>query len=231
MPNLPLKTKAQAWNREDITEQNIEIKDRKKFNFTRRWFKTRNQCTFSTFLPELFPGDKPINMIQIGVFEGMDLVWQMQNSCKHPDSRVLAIDPWLATTKLDQDYMNAVCNRAKNNLSQWKDQIKIERNYSQPVLEQIIKLPVLIGGKEIKKGDWDLIVIDGDHTAEAVYQDAVLSYALVKKGGLLLFDDVRNRIPKPHEVPAGLTRFLEQIGDNVVLSFYHRFCDAYTKIN
>ena len=40
------------------------------FQFTRAWFKKRNQSTFSSFLLPKFDGSSPINMVQIGVFEG-----------------------------------------------------------------------------------------------------------------------------------------------------------------
>lgn len=229
MKNLPLRTKQEAWHEHGLEEVDIPIKHHKKLglNFTKRWFKQRNQTTYSTLLPKKYKGDKPLNIIQIGVFEGMDLVWQMQNIAKHPDSRVLAIDPWLATTKLSQEDMNAVHIRAQNNLKSWKTQIKIERNFSASVLLNALQSPVLIGGKEIKAGDWDLAIIDGDHTADAVYKDAVLCYNLLKNGSWMLFDDVRNNKSKPEEVPAGLTRFLEEKGKQVSLVHFHRFVDVY----
>lgn len=226
-------SKHDAWFnwRPHHEEISIPINKRgKDFQFTRKWFRLRNQTTFSTFLPKQFDGSKPINLIQIGVFEAMDLVWQLQNTAKHPDSRVLAIDPWMRTTKIDQDEMNAVHNRAKHNLRHWKDQVKIERSFSENVLTQALKTPVLIGGKTIKAGEWDLIVIDGDHDADPVLMDALLSLELCKVGGLLVFDDVRNRIQKKDHVQAGLNRFIETHGDCVELAWQHRFCDAYTRV-
>ena len=71
-------------------EKNIPIKNPRprKMHFTRSWFRSRNQVTFSTFLPQRFNGKRPVRMIQIGVFEGMDLAWQFQNTLVH---RVLAV--------------------------------------------------------------------------------------------------------------------------------------------
>lgn len=186
------------------------------FKFTRNWFRNRNQATFSTFLKPRFE-NTPIRMIQIGVFEGYDLSWSMQNVANHPDSRVVAIDPWEETTKLDQEYMNGVEQRARHNLSPWKDKIEIIKGKSQDVLSSL-------------NGSFSLIIIDGDHTADAVFQDAILSFALANSGGLLLFDDVRNRVPKKDHVQDGLDRFLETFGNVVKLSFRHRYCDAYEKI-
>jgi predicted O-methyltransferase YrrM len=37
--------------------------------------------------------------------------------------------------------------------------------------------------------EFDFIYIDGDHSAEGVYNDAILSFPLLKSGGILAFDD------------------------------------------
>src|SRR3990167_1673824 len=95
------------------------------FQFTRHWFRNRNQATWSTYLKPMFGDGRPVRMIQIGVFEGADLVWCCQNLLTHPDSKALAIDPWLETTKLDQTYMTAVENRARHNLLPWSKKVSI----------------------------------------------------------------------------------------------------------
>lgn len=200
-------------------EKNIPIKDEKtKFEFTKKWFKSRNQTTWSTFLAPRFDGSKPIHVVQIGVFEGMDLVWLMQNCCRHPSSRVIAIDPWLATTKLSKEYMEECHKRAIRNLRQWRNQVTIIRGKSQEELEDV-------------KTNWaDLIIIDGDHDAIPVLKDAKESLRICKTGGLMVFDDVRNRTRKKDHVIDGLRMFLEQHDSDVKLEFQHRFVDAYTKV-
>eukprot|EP00960_Hanusia_phi_P054998 762836-Hanusia_phi.AAC.3 len=39
------------------------------------------------------------------------------------------------------------------------------------------------------KETYDLVYVDGDHTASAVMTDAILAYPLLKRGGILIFDD------------------------------------------
>ena len=75
------------------------------FQFTKKWFRNRNQGTYSTFFPGRF-ANKPTRMIQIGVFEGMDLVWSLQNILTNASSLVVAIDPWDATRKLSQEQID-----------------------------------------------------------------------------------------------------------------------------
>ena len=52
------------------------------------------------------------------------------------------------------------------------------------------------------KGPFDIVYIDGDHTEEAVFDDAVKSWAMLNpEGGVLIFDDYEwyygASIPKP----------------------------------
>lgn len=211
-------------------DERISIdKSKHRFKFTRRWFVNRNQTTFSTKLPPRFPNDKPWNILQIGVFEGMDLVWTCQNLLGHEDSRVLAIDPWGETRKLNQEKMDAVYARARRNLKPWMgSKLDIVRGKSQEIL-QLIQLGTQIHGKMINAGEWDLIIIDGDHNADPVYEDATLSFQLCRPGGWLLFDDVRNRSYKKNHVYHGLIAWLLEQSDKVDLVWAHRFMNCYEK--
>lgn len=223
--------KEEAW-KPLPEEKNIPIDYSEwTLEFTRRWFRNRNQCTYSTFLPEKFTGEDPVNMIQIGVFEGMDLVWSLQNLLNHPMSRVIAIDPWLKTSKLSQEDMDQVYERACRNLEYWDDRIEIVRGFSGEVLKGLSRSGVRadIRGKEIRPGDWDFIIIDGDHQKDAVYEDAVNSFNLIKPGGWILFDDVRQNRFKPGEVPDGLEQFLKEFGDGLEFIVAHRFVNIYEK--
>lgn len=206
-------------------EKNYHIdKTAYKFKFTRRWFRQRNQVTFSTFLPDKFHhGERPVNMIQIGVFEGMDLIWCLQHILTHPKSRVLAIDPWAATRKLDQERMEAAYERAVHNLRPWRKKVEIVRDYSQEVLKDLLH-------DKAGAGKCNLVIIDGDHRANAVYEDATYSYELLKPTGWMLFDDYFNRTRKRKHVKEGVNRFLEDHEHDVELVWNHRHCVCFEKI-
>jgi len=200
------------------------------FDFTRKWFLSRNIKTWSTFLPLKYSNERPINMLQIGVFEGMDLVWCMQHIAGHPDSRVFAIDPWAATNKLDHVYMEGVYQRAQRNLSPWISRICLMRGYSDSVME-LMKHGAQHNKTIIYPDGWDLIVVDGDHTADAVYTDARLAFDLIKPGGWVIFDDVRNRVEKKDHVVHGLERFVDNQTDHALkFEWAHRYCDCWSKI-
>ena len=187
------------------------------FEFTRRWFLHRNLTTWSTFLPDRFPFGS-VKMVQIGVFEGMDLIWCLQNILCDARSKVWAIDPWLPTTKLNADTMEAVCNRAQKNLSYWKEKVKIRRGLSAEILPSLTT------------GQFDLVVIDGDHNTDPVYFDALQAFRLLKPGGWMIFDDVRNRLPKKDHVVDGMRRFVDEHEGKVKLEWQHRYCDCYSKL-
>ena len=216
--------KAEVFERH-LDEVSISIKGR--FEFSRKWFRSRNQSTFSTFLPPQFPPDKPYNMIHIGVFEGADLIWLFQNLLCHEDSRVLAIDPWAATRKLSQEKMDVVYARARRNLKPWHGKLTLARGLSQDVLSMMTD--AIVRGKNIATGEWDLIVIDGDHVADAVYEDAVSALKLCRPGGWLLFDDVRNRTNKKDHVYHGIIGWLLEYGNEVELVWANRFMNCYEK--
>ena len=48
---------------------------------------------------------------------------------------------------------------------------------------------------------YDIIYVDGSHNADDVLEDAVLSWRLLKDGGLLIFDDYET--PNPFVPPQG----------------------------
>jgi len=199
-------------------EQNVGIDGKKQMAFTKSWFRYRNQKTWSTFLLPKYGGMDPVKMVQIGVFEGMDLVWCLQNILKNRESHAVAIDPWEPTRKLKKDRMNQVEANARANLSVAPGKVTIHKGFSADVL------------KVLPKESFDLVVVDGDHNSDAVYKDAMLSLPLLKKGGWMLFDDVRNRREKADHVQAGLDDFKADFGDRVEEVWFHRHCDCLEKI-
>lgn len=203
-----------------ITEQDRPLRLR------RRWFKLRNQATFSTFLPARFPPSQPWTMLTIGVFEGAAEVWLMQNVLTHPDSRLYCIDPWEQTTKLDQAFMHECRQNAEYNLLPWAQRVTLTQGYSQDVMSASIARGNHCG---VPIGTFDLVIIDGDHNLEPVYQDAVNALEFVKPNGWLLFDDVRNRIYKPDHVYHGIEKFLGTHRSAVEKVFAHRYMDCYRK--
>ena len=154
-----------------------------------------------------------------------------QNLLKHPDSRLVGVDPWLSYEHhrkgMDQEFADQCYENAQTNLNEWKSRVTLIRGMSQNVLpDGLIKGsvgPVLVG-------KFDLAIIDGDHKAAAVLTDAMNCFDLLKKGGWMLFDDVRTSIAKKGQVKEGLEEFLKSYDEQVKQVWSHRFCECYEKL-
>jgi predicted O-methyltransferase YrrM len=79
-------------------------------------------------------------------------------------------------------YFNNQYNRFINNTNHHikNDKLELYKNISSEVFPELI---------EKYESQFDLIYIDGDHRASAVYIDAINSFKLCKKGGIIIFDD------------------------------------------
>ena len=196
-----------------------------QFEFTKWWFASRNLKAFCEFvLPEF--QDKPTLYLEIGVFEAMSLSWMLQNVLTHSDSKAVGVDPWLMTTKLDNDQMNLVHNRAIHNCLYFDSKCTLIQGNSAEVLRRMLALQN--GYKGICRGGVDVIMIDGDHNKGTVYDDACLSLKLLKTQGLLIFDDIDVR--KSVYAMSGFNQFLETYSDKVEFVWETNLMQAYRKL-
>lgn len=202
------------------------IQGYEKFQFTRRWFLNRNLATFREHVAPRWAG-KQCLYLELGVFEAQSLVWMLQRVLTHPRSRAVGVDPWLMTTKLETDFMEAVRQRAVANTREWADRCRLIRGSSAEVLRRMCGRGGYAG---IGKGTVDLCMIDGDHNELAVLDDARHCLELVRPGGWLLFDDVENDVEKRRHVKHGLTAFLDEAADRVRFLWKHRYVEAYERI-
>jgi len=199
--------------------------------FTRGWFRTRNLATFREFIYPEFAG-KPIKYLELGVFEGMSMLWMMQRVLTHPDSRAIGIDPWLCTEKINENEMTAVMMRAFHNVGLDRaDLATVRCNLIRGNSAELLRKAANRGGIDwLKKGTVDLSMVDGNHNALAVWDDARYVYKLLKPGGLMLFDDVENDLPKKDHVKEGVGLWLAEAGDTVKLEWKHKYMEAYRKV-
>ena len=195
------------------------------FDFTRRWFLNRNASTFCKYILPKWK-DKKLIYLELGVFEGMSMVWMMQNILTHPESYAVGIDPWLITRKLLGNVMEQVMERAFHNTKCFPN-CKLIRGSSVEVLNRMRGKK---GFEGIKKNTVDLCMIDGDHNSLGVLSDCYACYNLIKTGGWMLFDDVENRIEKKDHVKQGLSRFLEEYEGKVKMIWKHNFMECYEKL-
>ena len=195
------------------------------FQFSRKWFLRRNRATFEEYVYPEWRGRRA-SYLEIGVFEGMSLAWMMTHVLMHPKSFAVGVDPHLMTTKLSSDEMAAVRQRALHNTKPWRDRCNVIQANSAEVLRRMCGR----GYAGISKETLDLCMIDGNHNAPAVLDDARHVLKRLRPGGWMIFDDYENDRPKENHVKEGVTAFLDEEGSSVELVFQHKYVIAFKKV-
>ena len=144
------------------------------YKFTEDWFSENNPekvvRQFDEFLSEF--KDKTSTFLEIGSFEGMSTIWMLENVLTNKESRLFCIDAWAEWT--GDAFVRFVENINKTGL---KDKVRIVKGDSS---EELRIFP---------KEYFDFIYVDGDHDEKAVIKDAIGSFRVLKKGGIIAFDD------------------------------------------
>ena len=125
--------------------------------------------------------DRPIKYLEIGTFYGANLLSVEKSYGLHEDSKLYCIDPWEdyneypeykgEISKVYDVFIENIENSGK------KDKFVVCRGYSN---NEILKF---------QDEFFDIIYIGGNHEAEYVLEDAVLSFRKLKKNGIMIFDD------------------------------------------
>jgi predicted O-methyltransferase YrrM len=162
---------------------------------------------------ELFYSEKPVRVMEIGAFDGVSANMMLDHLFPHPESRVCCIDPFLpdpTTPEVSEKTREEFFENLE--LGGHREQIEILEGRSVEVLAWLI----------VEEGYWDsfdFIYIDGSHLASDVLTDAVMSWNLLKYGGVMAFDDYEWQ-PKraPLERPkAGIDAFASVFGPQLRL--------------
>lgn len=130
----------------------------------------------------------PITAIEIGSFEGRSACWIAENWLGHPASRLYCLDTFTGSIEHNAQQKNGLLDRFINNVGQTGRASQIEARVGRSE-DSLIEL--IVAGVQA-----DLIYIDGSHTAADVLTDAVFSWKLLKRGGVMIFDDYLWRTPE-----------------------------------
>jgi len=122
---------------------------------------------------------KPIRYAEVGAFYGANIISVALTYAQHPDSTIVAIDPWIDY----EDYpeykgrQSSIYDVFCQNIEPYADKVDVRRGYSHELL------PTL------EDNSFDIIYIDGNHEPEYVLEDAVHAFRKIRVGGHLIFDD------------------------------------------
>lgn len=137
------------------------------YEFSTDWFSYNIPIWEKALAP--YRGKPELNYLEIGVFEGRSCVWMLENILTDSTARLTGMDVFLDVPK-SRFLANIERTGAAN-------KVNLIVGSSQ---KELRKLPL---------ESFDIIYIDGSHSADDVLEDAILSWRLLKEGGLLIFDD------------------------------------------
>lgn len=185
------------------TKKKIELssKDESKAYFSQNWFYfMKNDQIWSQILHK-YNDVKSWNYLEIGSYEGMSAHWIVNN---FNNVKLTCVDTFEGSE--EHKGVQGLEETFHHNLRPFikKGIVKVKKGMSGEVLR---KLPL---------NSYDVIYVDGDHHSDQVLEDAVLSWGLLKSGGIMIFDDylwhpegfVENETPENERPKMGIAAFL-----------------------
>jgi predicted O-methyltransferase YrrM len=153
-----------------------------RFNFTNDWF---HQSAVVEVWDQIIDAVKPAKILEVGCYEGRATTFMIERCVKFCPVSITCVDTWGGSIDLSGTMMEGVEQRFDENVA-----IALEQAGGEAVLKKMKTfsckaLPYLLSeGKR-----FDLIYIDGSHTASDVLSDAVDGFRLLREGGAMIFDD------------------------------------------
>tara|TARA_B100001094_G_C18196268_1_gene811346 strand:+ start:13397 stop:13966 length:570 start_codon:yes stop_codon:yes gene_type:complete len=146
--------------------------------------------------------NKPVNILELGAYEGRSAIFMLENFCKHKDSRITTVDFELNPQKEILKQNIQICN---NNKLKY-----IEENF-------FTSLPKLL----VEENKYDLIYVDGGKDSKTTIFQIVNCWQLLKENGILYMDDYGWGINPPLEErpKEGIDFFLSLYKDDYELIF------------
>lgn len=149
--------------------------------FTSDWFSNNIPVWEQALAP--FKGKPNLNFLEIGSYEGRSTIWLLENILTDPSSRIHCIDLFDGTLPDNDMTSDPLLNinyyeTFLNNIESFKSQVIVHKGYSHKILRKFQEENFL-----------DFAYIDGAHTAYETLMDAIYIDPLLKKGGIVIFDD------------------------------------------
>jgi len=147
--------------------------------FTQDWF-SHNINNFKHIKAEL--GTVKC-ILEIGAFEGRATCWMLENMLAD-DGKLFVIDTFKGSEEHVGLDVSALRTTFDANVAEVKKETQGVRVYAEPSYEALGQLAY----KRFIEA-FDFIYIDGSHTAPDVLTDACMAFPLLRRGGVMLFDD------------------------------------------
>lgn len=140
-----------------------------------------------------------IKCLEVGSFEGRATIFIANNICNGKDSVTYAVDTWKGSDEHDEDTKKVIYDNFFHNTVELR---KLGKIIALQGKSENILINLLTKIKDNKLRKFDFIYIDASHWSKDVMVDTVLSWEMLKVGGIMIFDDYNwgdysHRVPTP----------------------------------
>jgi predicted O-methyltransferase YrrM len=167
------------------------------YQYTNNWFEIGAKGVWDLLIPQI----NPTRILEIGSYEGASTCYLIEKLAIHKDIEIHCIDTWEGGVEHKEGGSSQVNMLTVENVFHHNTKIAISKvngevdftihkGFSDIELSKLI-----VNGKQ---GYFDFIYVDGSHQAPDVLCDALLSFKLLKIGGIIAFDDYLWQEPLSH---------------------------------
>ncbi len=172
----------------------------KDYKFSEDWF-SQHVPIWEKALKD-YKNKQGIRYLEVGVFEGRAVFWMFENILTDPSSCATVVDIFEGQYNgMYPDFKTRYFENEK--LANLKERLQTIPGYSQVEL------------RKLEPNSYDIIYIDGSHENRDVLEDSILALKLLKKDGVLIFDDYSRENMKLNAPRIGID------------TFYHYFMDDF----
>jgi predicted O-methyltransferase YrrM len=158
------------------------IEDEHTYHFSVDWF-THSIPTWTHLLSDL----RPDRLLEIGAYEGRSTCFLIEKCASDKPISFYCIDTWLGSSEHANADMDQIERRFDENTAIARERAKHPcdfRKLKGRSADELMRL-----GCAGHMETFDFVYIDGSHKAPDVLTDAVLSFQLLRIGGIMTFDD------------------------------------------
>ncbi len=152
------------------------------YEFTNDWFGQN-----IPIWDQLIPRFSPTKFLEIGSYEGRSTCYLIEKFAVQAPIDIHCIDTWEGGVEHDKSTMSDVERRFDKNIA------LAQAGTKQPALvtkhkkfSNLALADLIAAGKSL---NFDVVYVDGSHQAPDVLTDCVMSFQLLRAGGLMIFDD------------------------------------------
>ena len=149
-----------------------------KYSYTQgnEWFIGSD---FNRMIKNFIDGNKHIDILEIGSYEGLSSCFMIDELLNHPDSTIDCVDPFDIgdkTTPVSESTKDKFLSNIQK--TKYPNKYTFHEMYSSDFYNKI---------ENTKK--YDLIYIDGSHHIDDIKNDMLNCFKMLKDGGIMWMDD------------------------------------------